>query len=102
MNETKKNVRFLICQIAVALLGLLFMIVKERYTMLWLYFLAMAISVSSIYFNYSLCKFEMNWHYRHNEKKGKDIEPSILKLRLGKASEWTVFVIALVIVFLPI
>lgn len=102
MTEKKKDVVFLTCQTAVAILGLLFMIIKGRFALIWMYLLVMAAIIPSTYFNYSLCKFENKWHSRWNEKKPCDGEPSLFRLRMGKLSEWACYILALSMVFLPL
>lgn len=100
--ERKKDIRFLICQIAVAVIGLVVMLINERTRLLPMYLIIMAIDIPVMYFNYSLCKWENKWHSRWNERTPCGGEPSSFRLTTGKASEWALYILALVIVFFPV
>lgn len=99
--EKKKNIRFLVCQIAVAIVGLVVMLVNGRTALLPAYVIDMVLIIPTTYFNYSLCKWENKWHSRWNERTPCGGEPSTFRLVTGKVSEWALYILALIIVFLP-
>ena len=102
MDEKYKRDRiFLICQIAAAVLGAAVIIVKGNYFMLGLYVPFMVISVPMIYFCYSLCKWQNQWHADLNEKNPCDGEPSDFLIRRSKIGAWALYIIALLLPLLP-
>lgn len=102
MDEKRKKDRiFVVCQIAVAVLGAAAIIIKGNAILLAAYIPLMLISIPWIYFNYSLCKWENKWHAAWNEKNPCDGEPSQFRLITGKIGEWALFIIALVLAVLP-
>lgn len=102
MNEKRKKDRiFVICQIAVAVFGAVAIIVKGNAVLLAAYIPLMLISLPTMYFNYSLCKWENKWHAAWNERNPCDGEPSDFRLAMGKIGEWALFLIALVLAVLP-
>lgn len=58
MTEKRKNIKFLICQIVVAILGLVWIIVRGNTVLLSAYIPIMVIVIPATYFNYTLCKLE--------------------------------------------
>ena len=101
MTEKRKNIRFLICQIIVAILGLFWILLKGNYILLSAYLPCMAIAIPFIYFNYSLCKLENRWHSFWRERTPCDGEPSDFRLLMGKIGEWALFIGALILAVLP-
>lgn len=99
--DKKKDIKFLVCQIAVAVIGLLFMVFNGSTKLVWWYILMMAMVIPMTYFNYSLCKFENRMHSRWNERYPCNSEPSELRLRISKIGEWILFIFALSLTFLP-
>ena len=100
--EKKKNIRFLICQIAVALIGLAWKIYRGAFSLLWIYVLFMTFAVIAMYFNYSLCKLENRMRSRFYDRTPHDGEPSDFRLVVGKVAEWMLFIMMLVVALLPI
>ena len=100
-KERKKDRFFVICQIAVAVLGAAAIIVKGNAILLAGYMPLMLISIPMLYYNYSLCKWENKWHAAWNEKNPCDGEPSNYRLIMGKIGEWVLFIMALVLAVLP-
>ena len=102
MDEKKKKDRiFVVCQIAVAVLGAAAIILKGNFILLAAYIPLMLISIPWIYFNYSLCKWENKWHAAWNEKNPCDGEPSDFLIRRSKIGAWALYIIALVLPLLP-
>lgn len=102
MMDGKKNKRFLLCQIIVALIGLIWMVVNGHFTLLVPYIISMVIAIPTMYFNYSLCKWENRWHSALSERNPCDGEPSDFRMVMGKIGEWTLFMLALIGAFLPV
>lgn len=102
MMDGKKNKRFLLCQIIVALIGLIWMVVNGHFTLLVPYIISMVIAIPTMYFNYSLCKWENRWHSALRERNPCDGEPSDFRMVMGKIGEWTLFILALIVAFLPV
>ena len=100
-EKNKKDRIFVICQLAVAVLGALVILVKGNAVLLAAYIPLMLISIPTLYFNYSLCKWENKWHAAWHEKNPCDGEPSDFRLITGKIGEWALFIIALVLAVLP-
>ncbi len=100
MTEKRKNIKFLICQIVVAILGLLWIIVRGNTVLLSAYIPIMVIVIPATYFNYTLCKLENKWHSMWHERTPCDGEPSDFRLLMGKISEWILFIMALVLALL--
>lgn len=102
MDEKRKKDRiFVVCQIAVAVLGAVAIIVKGNAILLAGYIPLTAISILTMYFNYSLCKWKNKWHAAWNEKNPCDGEPSDHRLLMGKIGGWLLFIIALILAVLP-
>ncbi len=99
--DKKKNIKFLVCQIVVALIGLVFMYFNGMRSILWMYALSMTLIIPVTYFNYSLCKWENKWHSRWNERYPCNSEPSEFRLRMGKISEWALYILCLFIAIFP-
>ena len=99
--DGKKDKRFLLCQIVVATIGLIWIVIKGNYMFLLPYILFMVIAIPTMYFNYILCKWENKWHSRWSERNPCDGEPSNFRLIMGKMSEWALFIVALIIAALP-
>lgn len=100
--KNKKDRTFLICQIIVAIVGLVVMIINSRFTFMWAYIVCMLCSIPAIYFNYTLCKFENRWHARWNERNPCGGEPSLFLMYSNKIAEWMIFILALILALLPI
>lgn len=100
--DKNKNTIFLLCQIVVAVIGLAFMFFNGRTSMMLMYCVIMAVDIPTMYFNYSLCKWENKWHSRWSERNPCDGEPSEFRLRVAKIGEWVLFIAALIIALLPI
>ena len=62
MMEKKKDIRFLICQIVVVVVGLVYMLIGGRFRLILMYLALTALTVPCMYFNYSLCKGGNKWH----------------------------------------
>lgn len=101
MTEKRKNIKFLLCQIVVTVLGLVTIVIKGNAVLLWAYVPVMVIAISTTYFNYSLCRWGNRWHAILYERNPCSGEPSNLRLYLAKVSEWSLFLLALMLVFIP-
>lgn len=100
--DKKKNIKFLVCQIAVALIGFLFMLYNGATKIVWGYIFIMAMIIPMTYFNYSLCKRQNSRHSKRYERYPCNSEPSEFKLIVSKISEWIIFIFALFLTFVPI
>lgn len=99
--DKKKDIKFLVCQIVVAVIGLLFMVFNGSTKLVWWYILMMAMVIPMTYFNYSLCKRENRRHSKWEERYPCNSEPSEFKLITSKIGEWILFIFALSLTFLP-
>lgn len=102
MMEKKKDIRFLICQIVVVVVGLVYMLIGGRFRLILMYLALTALTVPCMFFNYSLCKWGNKWHSIWHERTPCDGEPSSFMLTMNKISLWTLFIIALIIPFLNV
>ena len=97
MSDNRKDKNFIRFLCVTALVGAVNILLNGVYTMLLVYVPCMAISIPTLYFNYSLCKWENKWHGLVNEKNPCDGEPSKYRLVTGKVGEWFLFGLGLVL-----
>ena len=93
--KQKYDMRFLICQIAVAVLGAIGFFAGGRPEGLVVYLPDMVLSIAMIYFNYSLCKWANRWHGFWNERNPGSGEPSRYFQLSGKVGGWFLYLLGL-------
>lgn len=100
-NKKKKDRALLLCLVVTALIGVAAIVAKRNFVFLAAYIPLQCVSIPTLYFNYSLCKWEVTWHAAWNEKNPSDGEPSSFRLMMGKIGEWALFVFALSLALVP-
>ena len=68
MNKGRKDRNMMIMLCITAVVGATNILINGNFVFLLPYLLLMAISVPTLYFNYSLCKWENKWHSCWNER----------------------------------
>ena len=101
MKKGRKDRNMMIMLCITAVVGATNILINGNFVFLFPYLLLMAISVPTLYFNYSLCKWENKWHSCWNERTPCDGEPSSYRLTMGKVGEWAVFIIGLILALIP-
>lgn len=97
MSDRKKDKKFIWFLCITALVGAVNILLNGGFEILLVYVPCMGISISTLYFNYSLCKSGNRWHARKYEQNPGDGEPSKYNLVVSKIAEWALFGIGLVI-----
>ena len=96
MRGEKKDARLVVCMSIAFAVGFVCILLKENFILLPHYIPCCFISVLSLYYNYSMCRFVNHWRI-HTEA-----EPSRFMLVSGKIAEWSVFLIAAITAALPV
>lgn len=96
-DERKKNLRLVVFMCFTSILGLIDICVGGDVEILVLYVICMVSSIPTLYFNYSLCKWENRWHSIKYERRACDGEPSEYRLKTGKIAEWSLFIVGLIV-----
>lgn len=97
MRERKKDIVFLIVLIVTAAFGFVAVSIAGNIKFVLSYLLFSVVSILSLYFNYSFCKFGNRRHGFWNEQNPGDGEPSRFRLKTSKIAEWALLVIAFVL-----
>ena len=101
MRERKKDIIFLIVLIVTAAFGFVAVIIAGSIKFVLACLLFSVVSILSLYFNYSFCKFGNRRHGFWNEQNPCDGEPSDFLIRRSKIGAWALYIIALVLPLLP-